>query len=74
MSDAFIDVMVSSSGNYIVEDGDVHQPNREENYFMKCWCEDGKHKGIEAMTPSMFPGKDPHTVGITHYTLYWEVK
>jgi hypothetical protein len=74
MSEHTVDVMIGANGNYIIEDGDVHQPDTEETYFMKCWCHDRKHRGVEGMIPSMFPGVDPHVVGITKYTLYWEVK
>lgn len=74
MSDHMIDVMVSATGAHIIDDGDVHDPDKEETYFLQCWCPDRKHKGVEAMTPGMFPGRTPHIVGVTKYTLYWEVR
>lgn len=69
-----IDVMVEAEGVFIIDNSDVHQPDQEETWFIKCWCSDHRHKGVEAMTPGMFEGVDPHVVGITRYTLYWEVK
>jgi len=69
-----IDVMVESEGNFIIENGDVHQPDREETYFLQCWCPDDKHRGVEGMTPKMFPDVTPHLVGVTTYTLYWRVR
>lgn len=74
MSEHHIDVMVAREGNFIIEDGDVHSPDSDETWFTKCWCADGRHRGVESMTPEMFSGVSPHLIGITKYTLYWEVR